>query len=321
MDIFFYEAFAEETRALKSFLPEHIRAGFTENTLQENHDMHPPAAFISTRTQSVIPSSWEGLLSGILTRSTGFDHIERFLSVCSKRVPAGYLPLYCSRAVAEQAMLLWMGLLRKLPQQIRNFSAFNRDGLTGSQCTGKVLLAAGVGNIGIEICRIAGSLGMRVLGVDIVHRYEEIDYIPIEEGLKRADIIVCSMNLTEDNSGYFNYGLLKKAKPGAVFVNIARGELSPTKDLLRLLEEGHLSGIGLDVFEKESELAPQLRAGGVGPDQDIITATLELGRRSNVILTPHNAFNTHEALEKKAGQSIEQILHFLQTGTFLWPVP
>jgi len=214
-----------------------------------------------------------------------------------------------------------MSLLRKLPQQIRNFSAFNRDGLTGSQCTGKVLLAAGVGNIGIEVCRIAGSLGMRVLGVDIVRRHEEVAYVPIEEGLKRADIIVCAMNLTEDNSGYFNYRLLKKAKPGAVFVNIARGELSPTRDLLRLLDEGHLSGIGLDVYENESDLATCLRSGGVEPEQDIITATLELSRRSNVILTPHNAFNTIEALDRKASQSVEQTMHFLQTGTFIWPVP
>jgi len=321
LDVFFYEAFAEEARALKRFLPEHIRTGFTEKTIQEHSSTDPPAAFISTRTQSVIPSSWEGLLSGILTRSTGFDHIERFLSACSTRVPAGYLPLYCSRAVAEQAMLMWMGLLRKLPQQIRNFSAFNRDGLTGNQCKGKVLLAAGVGNIGVEICRIAGSLGMRVLGADIVHRHEEIDYVPIEDGLKRADIIVCSMNLTKDNSGYFNYRLLKKAKPGAVFVNIARGELSPARDLLRLLDEGHLSGIGLDVYENESELATCLRSGKKQKDQDVFAATMELGRHSNVILTPHNAFNTHEALEKKAGQSIEQIVQFLETGTFLWPVP
>ena|GEM_PF-3828272 len=73
-----------------------------------------------------------------------------------------------------------------------------------------------------------------------------------------------------------NHDLLKKAKKGAVFVNVARGELSPTKDLLWLLDEGHLSGIGLDVYENESELAIRLRTGEVGPDHDLATLTLEL---------------------------------------------
>ncbi len=68
---------------------------------------------------------------------------------------------------------------------------------------------------------------MRVLGVDIVRRHEEVAYVPIEEGLKRVDIIACAMNLTEDNSGYFNYRLLKR-QTGAVFVNIAM-ESSPHK--------------------------------------------------------------------------------------------
>ena len=321
MDVFFYEAFAEEAQALKRCLPAHIQAGYTDHTVQENHDLRPPAALISTRTQSVIPTDWGGQISGILTRSTGFDHVKRFLSTCTRTLPAGYLPVYCSRSVAEQAVLLWMSLLRKLPQQINNFSVFNRDGLTGRQCAGRTVLVAGVGNIGIEICRIAQALGMKTLGVDIKHKHSNIDYVTIEEGLSKADIIVSAMNLTEDNRGYFHYGLLKKAKPGAIFVNIARGELSPAKDLLRLLDEKHLAGIGLDVYENESGLAMCLRTGSAQPDQDLITATLEMSRRSNVILTPHNAFNTTEALERKSSQSIEQIEHFLTTGTFIWPVP
>ena len=321
MDVFFYEAFAEEIKALRRNLPSDIPVEFTPDTIQENLETEPPAPLISIRTQSVIPRDWERTISGILTRSTGFDHVRTFLNGCVTTVPAGYLPLYCSRSVAEQAMVLWMNLLRKIPQQMHNFRSFNRDGLTGRECAGKVLLVAGVGNIGYEVSCIGNALGMDVFGVDIVRRHPDVRYVTIDEGLNRADIIVCAMNLTEENRGYFHYGLLKKARPGILFVNISRGELSPTHDLLRLMKERHLGGLGLDVYEQESVLATSLRSGSTRDTSDLVAATLELSRQEGVILTPHNAFNTAEALERKARQSVEQIEHFLKKGTFIWSVP
>ncbi len=320
MDVYFYEAFAEEVEALMRYLPPQVRAGFCPDTIQESRHDRPPARLISIRTQSVIPKDWGAEVTGILTRSTGFDHLKTFLGACTNPVACGYLPLYCSRSVAEQAMLLWMSLLRRLPRQVHNFRTFNRDGLTGHECLGKVLLVVGVGNIGSEICRIGRALGMEVLGVDIVQRHLDIPYVSIEEGLRRASVVVCAMNLTEDNRGYFHTGLLKKAQPGLIFVNIARGELSPSQDLLQLLDENHLLGVGLDVYANESELAVCLRTGRKSEDREV-QATLQLSTRSAVILTPHNAFNTAEALERKAGQSIEQIEHFLANKSFIWPVP
>jgi D-lactate dehydrogenase len=144
--------------------------------------------------------------------------------------------------------------------------------------------------------------------------------VSIDQGLAVADIIVCAMNLTADNRHYFNYHLLKQARPGAVFVNISRGEQSPAADLLRLLDENHLGGVGLDVFNHESELANSLRDGRSSHDEEVAN-TLELAGRPNVICTPHNAFNTHEAIARKSKLSIEQIVHFLKNGEFPWSVP
>ena len=72
----------------------------------------------------------------------------------------------------------------------------------------------------------------RVLGVDIVRHHEAVEYVAIDEGLAAADIIVCAMNLTAENRGYFSYDRLKQTRPGTVFVNISRGEQSPAADLL-----------------------------------------------------------------------------------------
>ncbi len=324
-DIFFFEAFEEETEALKRYLDPHIEAGFTWKTIQEygasaSSTQAPPAPLISIRTQSALPLTWATQLAGILTRSTGYDHLERYRQRTQTDVRCGYLPLYCHRAVAEQAMLLWMALLRKLPLQMRSFATFNRDGLTGWECEHKTLLVVGVGHIGHEVMDIGRGLGMQVLGVDIVHTYDDVTYVMPEEGLSEADIIVCAMNLTEDNEGYFDYDTLHQAKQGALFVNVARGELSPLGDLRRLLEEGHLAGVGLDVYPDEGQIAVAMRGGTLG-DATPAQALLALAERPDVVLTPHNAFNTQESVDRKADHSAQQVRHFMAHGAFLWPMP
>ncbi|MGD9899041.1 MAG: NAD(P)-dependent oxidoreductase [Calditrichaceae bacterium] len=320
MDVIFYEAFEEEAEAIKQYLNPDIKAGFTWKTIQEYGQNMPAAPIISIRTQSIIPVSWATLLKGILSRSTGYDHLTDYKIKSETSADCGYLPLYCNRAVAEQAMLLWMSLLRKLPLQIRQFKSFHRDGLTGYECEKKTLLVVGVGNIGHEVARIGRGLGMNVLGVDIVKKHNDISYVEIRDGIANADVIVSAMNLTDQNRAYFNYSLMKKSKPGVIFVNIARGELSPAGDLIRLMDENHLGGLALDVYNHESALAFTLR-NKKKSDNPEVKAILDLANFENVILTPHNAFNTEESVDRKAEQSIRQIESYIKDGRFLWPIP
>lgn len=320
MQVFFFEAFEEEAEQIKNFLPDHIDAGFSWKTIQEYGSEELPAPIISVRTQSAIPGEWADKLDAILTRSTGYDHLIEYRQRTGVDVHCGYLPLYCNRAVAEQAMLLWMSLLRKLPRQMANLRKFHRDGITGRETEKKTLLVVGVGNIGSQVARIGHGLDMNVLCVDIEEKYPEEKYVTIEEGLELADVVVCAMNLTEENYGYFSYQRLKKAKKGLVFVNISRGEQSPSTALLQLLEEGHLAGIGMDVYINEKELAVSLREGKSSEDPEV-KATLALLEKPNVIFTPHNAFNTVEAVQKKAGESVDQLLHFLEKGRFFATIP
>jgi D-lactate dehydrogenase len=319
MDVFFFEAFEEEALAIRHFLPDGLDAGFTWKTIQEYGGDVIPAPVISVRTQSVIPASWSEGLEAILTRSTGYDHIVQYLEQTGTSAKCGYLPLYCHRAVAEQAMMLWMALLRKLPQQMESFHVFHRDGLTGREAAGKTLMVVGVGNIGSEVVKIGQGLDMRVLGVDLEQRNDFVNYLSLETGLPQADIVVCAMNLTPENEGYFNREVLSRAKPGVIFVNVARGELSPMQDLLCLLEAGVLGAVGLDVYNHESELAVSLRTGTPAAHEEV-QAVLALAERDDVILTPHNAFNTQESVERKAQQSVQQLEHYMETKTFLWPV-
>lgn len=320
LDIFFYEAFEEEKEAIQSFLPDTIRAGFSAATIQEAGHKEPPSRIVSLRTQSLIPEAWAGKLAALLSRSTGYDHLADYRKSTGTSVALGYLPLYCARAVAEQAILLMMTLYRKLPRQTGQFSTFNRDGITGTECEGKNLLVVGVGNIGSQIVRIGQGLGMNVHGVDIEHKHSCVDYAAYEDVKAEADVMVCAMNLTRENRGYFDEQRLSGIKPSALFINIARGEHSPPDLLLGLLRERKLGGAGFDVYDEEKELAVALRTGTPSHNPKV-ERILELQKLPNVICTPHNAFNTHEAVIRKSEQSIQQAESFLQTGRFIWNVP
>jgi D-lactate dehydrogenase len=313
LNVYFYEAFKEEEAFLRKYLPAEITAGFIRHTIQESGHTELPAPIISIRTQSAIPDDWR--MSAILTRSTGYDHIHKY----TDKAECGYLPLYCARAVAEQAMMLMLCLLRKLPKQIKHFETFYRDHLTGHEALDKTMVIYGVGNIGHEIYKIASAFGMKTYGVDIVKRHDDVNYISKEEGLKAADVIVCAMNLTAENLHYFNYDCLSHARKGVIFINVARGEFSPSRDLLALMNDNRIAGLALDTYNKESILAESLRTRTASDDEEV-KATLELHQKDNVIFTPHNAFNTHQSVERKAKQSIEQIEHFLKKNEFVWKV-
>ena len=317
-NVVFFEVFQEEKEAIYGFLPKNINVLFYENTIQEEKCDIPDGAIISIRTQSEVPLSWESKISAILTRSTGHDHLYSFMNNSSVKIPCGFLPIYCARSVAEHALLIWTSLIKKLPKQIENFKTFNRNGITGSELKNKNLLVIGVGNIGIEIIRIASSLEMKVDGIDIVHKFDNVNYVSHDGDLAKYDIIVCAMNLTESNHSYFDNNFFDRIKKGCLFINISRGELSPIHVLNKYLKNEILAGIGLDVFDNEKLLALSLRNKKLTDDMKLV---MELEKLPNVILTPHNAFNTHEATLIKSKQTIDQIESLIEHGSFIWEIP
>ncbi|MCK5083282.1 MAG: hydroxyacid dehydrogenase [Candidatus Omnitrophica bacterium] len=320
MDVMFYEAFEEEDREIRKILPEEILAGFTPKTIQEEGSLQAPSTLISIRTQSRVPLIWAKDLKGLLTRSQGHDHVGAFRRESKAEMSCGFLGNYCARAVAEQAALMMMSLLRKLKSQEKKFMSFARDGLTGLECAGRKVLVVGVGNIGTQIVDIARGLRMDVRGVDLVENIKDLQYVSLSEGIAWADVVLCSLSLTEQTNGILDYRAFKKARQGMVFVNVARGEISPVEDLKKLLDEGTIAAIGLDVYSQEGLLADSLRAQRP-EDAPQGRVVLELAKKENVLLTPHNAFNTKEALEQKASLTVAAVARYLKEGTFPDPVP
>lgn len=314
-DVVFYEIFAEEREVITKHLPADLNAVFYERTIQEERHPEPEARLISTRTQSVIPESWLPNLDAVLSRSTGYDHLSYLLD---QNLQLGYLPSYCARSVAEHALLLWTCLLKKLPEQIDSFKCFNRSGITGMELMGRRMLVIGVGNIGSEIVQIATALGMQAHGLDLAEKHSGVTYIAADADLSVYDIFVCAMNLTDANRDYFDQSFFDRVKNGCLFINVARGEMSPHAVLLKNLQTGKLGGVGLDVFDDEQDLATQLRhKTWLTEDAQLL---LDMSELPNVILTPHNAFNTVEATARKAEQTVQQVTGFLKNREFVWPV-
>ncbi len=331
-DVAFYEVFAEEKELLQQFLPESSRYFFTDKSIQDCDQELPVASVISIRTQSKIPTGWITQLTGIFSRSTGYDHLVNYFHAVERRISAGHLPRYAARAVAEHVFMVLLMLLRKIDRQREAVSRFHRDGLTGSELKGKTLAIIGVGNIGSEIAKMGFSLEMNLIGVDLIERDEirqqyHLSYTDLFEAVSTADIIVCALPLTDLTYKMLDYEALKSVTAGTILVNAARGEITPPADLLRLLDENLLGGIAVDVYDEESVLGSYLR-GEIDMDDidslDVkrsINSTLKLMKYPNVIATPHNAFNTKESTRRKAKQTAENIEHFLETGEFLTPIP
>lgn len=315
-EVVFYEAFEEEECALRRLLPSRCQALFRRNTLQTSGDLRPPAPLICIRTQSVIPPSWLGAVTGILARTTGYDHLRPYLEN-APHVALACLPEYCSRAVAEQAALLWMALLRRLPRQQAQWARFDRDGLTGGECAGRTLVVVGVGRIGYEVARIGQGLGMKVIAVDLVHRHTDLDYQPWPKAAAQADIVAACMDLNPSSHHYFNATSLAHLKGGALLINVARGELTDAEAVVAALDQGTLGGWAADVYEEETAMADALR--GTDPAPPRFARYRDWARRPNVLFTPHNAFNTLEAVERKSIFTVEQVLAFGERRTFRWP--
>jgi len=162
---------------------------------------------------------------------------------------------------------------------------------------------------------------MKVAGADIDRKLPSLEYVDLIPGLAWADVVVCAASLTSETRNMLNYETLRRVKTGTLFINVARGEISPLKDLQRLLDEKILGGLGLDVYEEEDTVAQWLRSDRKQKINEKTTIALDLNQRKNVVLTPHNAFNTEEALARKAEQTIESVVSFLAEKKFSFPVP
>ena len=246
-------------------------------------------------------------LKMITTMSTGFDHID--INECKKRnIVVTNVPSYGENTVAEHAFALIFAISRKLIESYERVKDgnFSPDGLTGFDLYGKTLGVVGVGNIGCHVIRIAKGIGMNVLGYkrtpDLKLEQElGFKFVDIDSLFAQSDIITLHIPYSKDTHHFFNKQAFEKMKNGVVIINTSRGAIIDTDALLEAIDSGKVQSAGLDVLEEEPMLQEESALLSQEFDKEKLIKTIEnhmLVNHKQVIITPHNAFNSKEALER-----------------------
>lgn len=268
-------------------------------------------------------------LKAILTQSTGFDHID--INYASKKnIVVGNVPFYGENTVAEHTFALILNLSRKVHKSyLRTIhDDFSINGLEGFDLKGKTLGIIGVGHIGLHIIRIAKGFGMHVKAYDINHNtfLSEVlhyEYSSLEEVLKSSDIITLHIPLNKNTNHFIDENKLKITKKGVYIINTSRGQIIDTDALYKYLKKGHIAGAGLDVIEGEELISHEdelLNNPKVHEELTQIMKNKKIFEMNNVIFTPHNAFNSKEAINRIRETTIENIESFMNNKEIKYKV-
>ena len=323
MKIVIFEVEAWERPAFEKLGPDHevvtLSEALTPHTLADYSDAEIISTFIYSQLDRGVLERFERLRL-ICTRSTGFDHID--LDFCRERAVAiCNVPTYGQNTVAEHVFGLLLTLSHKLDQAVERTRRgdFSLKGLQGFDLFGKTLGVIGTGDIGRCVIRIARGFGMKVVAYDVnpneaLARELGFLYVGLNDLLAVSDVISLHVPDNPKTRHMISWEQFERMKPGVVLINTARGQVIHTQSLIRALAEGKVSGAGLDVLPEEPvirEEAELLRSVYQrNHDLENLLADHILLRLRNIIVTPHSAFNTREAVQRIIDVTIENIVAF-----------
>lgn len=317
MIISFFEVKELETEKFREAFPNDSLLFFKESIqdvdISDFADSDVVCTFIYSKVSADILSKLPNIKL-VTTRSTGVDHIDT--TYCREHnIVVKNVPLYGENTVAEHTIALILSLSRKIHKSyVRSIHGnFSTDGLQGFDLQDKTIGIVGGGRIGLHVARIAKSFGMHVRIYDIkrdnfLAELINFKYVDLDELFATSDIVSLHIPLNEHTKYIINKDSLNKFKKGSLLINTARGGLVNTADLLDALNDGTLSGAGLDVIEGEELLIEEnIFDLPIENANKLIISSRQLLENENVVLTPHNAFNSIEAALRIINTTVENI--------------
>lgn len=286
---------------------------------EESKNVEVLACFIFTVLDKAALDKFTNLKC-IVTMSAGYDHID--MDECNKRgIVVLTAPKYGDNTVAETAFGILLNLTRKL--NIANSRAENGvlsfAGLLGTDLKGKTFGVMGTGNIGRAAIGIANGFGMNVIGYDAFPRKElekelNFKYVDKNEILSASDVISLHMPYLKSTHHIIDYEAFKSMKRNAILLNTSRGELVNTNDLIRALDDGLISGAGLDVLEGDK----LIKAGHelMGDEKKYQEYFDNLRRKENVFICPHISFYSSEALVRIMDITLKNMYDYIENRGF-----
>jgi len=259
-------------------------------------------------------------LKFITTMSTGFDHVD--IEECKRRgIVVSNVPSYGETTVAEHTFALLLTIARRLPESIERVKSgnFMPSGLTGFELRGKTIGVIGVGSIGTNVIKIARGFGMNVIVFKRTPDYaleKELGckFVELPILYQQSDIVTLHIPYTKETHHYVSDEAFSQMKDGVVLLNTARGALIDTTALLKALESGKVKAAGLDVLEEEPLLEEEKDLLSQDFDKEKLFTILQdhmLLNHPKVVITPHNAFNSEEALKKIVETTHENLSAFV----------
>ena len=226
---------------------------------------------------------------------TGTDNVD-LAAAARQKVTVTNTPGVAATSIAEHCLALLLATARRIPHadsQVRG-GGWPRGG--GVQMQGKTLGVIGLGAIGRRFASLGAAIGMRVI-TWTMHPDPALgfEHVPLDQLYHDSDAISVHLRLSDQTRsmiGAREFGLMK---PSAILINTARGPIIDEAALLHALTEGRIAGAGLDVFDREP-----------------LPAGHPLTKLTNVVLTPHSAGITPEALEAGLQMAVDNVFDFLE---------
>ena len=245
----------------------------------------------------------------VLMRCAGFNNVD-LAAADANGITVLRVPGYSPEAVAEHAMALALAVNRHIHKgyiKVRE-NNFSLVGLTGVNFYGKTAGIVGTGKIGAAMCRICHGFGMKVIAYDIYQNPDLVfvEYVDFDTLLADSDLISLHCPLTEENYHLINQDTIRKMKDEVILVNTSRGALIKTDDLIAGIRSRKFFGVGLDVYEEETNNVFENR------EDDFLehSTTARLLSFPNVIVTSHQGFLTEEALAAISRTTLQNAMDF-----------
>lgn len=325
MRIVVFEIEPWEQMAFKPLQREH-EVVFTDEPLRgANAAEFADADIVSTFIYSTLDREVLHLfpsLKLVATRSTGFDHID--IDYCASReIVVTNVPNYGDSTVAEHVFALLLTISHRIPEAVSRArdGHFSPEGLQGFDLEGKILGVVGVGSIGRHVIRIAKGFGMDVVACDVKLDTDlamklGFRFAPFEKLISESDVITLHVPATAETRHLISDEQFNRMKDGVVLINTARGNLINTRALISALRLGKVAAAGLDVLPDEPLIREEaeLICSIFCENHDLrnLVANHILLSTPNVIVTPHSAFNTREAVHRIVETTVQNIALFFE---------
>ncbi len=314
MKIFFYALREyDEQKYVEKFAKQYLfEYGFTSDyPSMDNIGLAKGYDAISIITNPMYPEILDALhnegVKYISTRSIGYEHIdiEYAHSIGMKAAHVVYSP----NSVANYTIMLMLMACRNMPWIMKKADCqdYSLKGKVGKELSTSTVGVIGTGNIGKTVVKHLSGFGCRILAYSCyedeeVKKYAE--YVSFEELLKNSDIITLHVPGNAENTHLIDKAAFEKMKDGVIIVNTARGPIVDTQELIKALKSGKVGFAALDTFEGEAGLY-YLNKETQKLDNDNMAI---LKSFPNVILSPHMAFYTEQAVSDMVENSIRGIL-------------